>query len=146
MIDRRLQDAIDYICGEISRLEEELDHEENVEHDRVRVFFIKTDLDNMKNVLECLYELKQQIRLLLKRRKKMTKSIDKRLEALDVLVKLLNQIDIEYIAPDMYDGSYILKLIDNTEDKYCFWLSRDELDILKEVLDNIKKGNFKLYE
>lgn len=76
----------------------------------------------------------------------MTKSIDKRLEALDVLVKLLNQIDIEYIAPDMYDGSYILKLIDNTEDKYCFWLSRDELDILKEALDNIKKGNFKLDE
>ena len=57
--DRKLQDAIDYICGEINRLEEELDHEENVEHDRARVFFIKADLDNMKNVLKCLYELKQ---------------------------------------------------------------------------------------
>lgn len=53
MIDtRKLQDAIDYICGEISRLKDELDHEENVEHDRFRVFFIKADLDNMKNVLD----------------------------------------------------------------------------------------------
>lgn len=61
MIDtRKLQDAIDYICGEINRLEEELDHEENVEHDRVRVFFIKADLGNMKNVLECLYELQKE--------------------------------------------------------------------------------------
>ncbi len=70
----------------------------------------------------------------------MTKSIDKRLEVLDVLVKLLSQIDIEYTPIDIWQGAYSLKLIDNTEDNYAFWISRDDLDALKEVFNNIKEG------
>ncbi len=40
-------------------LEDDLSHEENVEHDKVRAFFIKCELDNFKNVLECLYKEKE---------------------------------------------------------------------------------------
>lgn len=51
---RELYDAIDFINDKITNLEDDLSHEENVEHDKVRAFFIKCELDNFKNVLECL--------------------------------------------------------------------------------------------
>lgn len=70
----------------------------------------------------------------------MTNSIDKKLEALDVLIKILSQININYKEIDDYHGSYTLKLEDPYEDDepYAFYITSDELDILKEVLDNIK--------
>lgn len=51
---RSLSDAIDFINDKITVLEDDLQHEECVEHDKVRAFFIKAELDNYKNVLECL--------------------------------------------------------------------------------------------
>lgn len=62
MEDRKLSDAISFISGKITNLEDDLSHEENVEHDKVRAFFIKCDLDNYKNVLECLYEALKRVK------------------------------------------------------------------------------------
>ncbi len=68
----------------------------------------------------------------------MTKSIDKRLEALDVLIKLLSQINIKYEKITNEYGNFTLKIEDPYEDPYTFIITRDELDVLKEVLDNMK--------
>lgn len=52
---KELSDAIAFVEDKITNLEDDLSHEENVEHDKVKAFFIKCELDNFKNVLECLY-------------------------------------------------------------------------------------------
>ena len=51
--------AIDYITNKIADLEDDLSHEENVEHDKARAYFIKCDIEEFKNVIECLYELQR---------------------------------------------------------------------------------------
>lgn len=48
-----LSDAIDFITDEINVLEEDLSQES----DKVKVFHLKCELENYKNVLRCLYEL-----------------------------------------------------------------------------------------
>lgn len=53
----KICDAIDFITKKLDDLRDELDHEENVEHDRSRVYFLKDDIEKYKNVLHCLYEL-----------------------------------------------------------------------------------------
>lgn len=53
----KIGDAIDFITKKLDDLRDELDHEENVEHDRARVYFLKDDIEKYKNVLHCLYEL-----------------------------------------------------------------------------------------
>lgn len=57
MKKRKLEDAINFVNNVITTLEDDLSHEENVEHDRARAFLIKCDLKNYSNVLDCLYEL-----------------------------------------------------------------------------------------
>lgn len=56
MEDKKLNDAIAFVSDMITNLENDLDHEECVGHDKARTFFIKCDLDNYRNVLECLYK------------------------------------------------------------------------------------------
>lgn len=51
--------AIDFITNKIKDLEDDLDHEECVEHDRARAYYIKCDIEELKNVLGCLYELQR---------------------------------------------------------------------------------------
>lgn len=68
----------------------------------------------------------------------MTKSIDKRLEALDVLVKLLSQINVKYEEIENEHRYFTFKLEDPYDDPYTFIITRDELDALKEVIDNMK--------
>lgn len=53
---KELSDAIAFVSDKITNLEDDLSHEENVEQDKVKAFFIKCELDNFKNVLECLYK------------------------------------------------------------------------------------------
>lgn len=51
-----INEAIEFITNKIKDLEDDLDHEENVEHDRARAYFIKCDIEKYKQVLHCLYE------------------------------------------------------------------------------------------
>lgn len=68
----------------------------------------------------------------------MTNSIDKRLWALDNLVKLLSMLTITYKKNDLYDNSFILKFEDNDDNPFEFIVGEEELDGLMEVLGNIK--------
>ena len=49
----KLSDAIDFITDKINVLKEDLLQES----DEVKVFHIKCELENYKNVVKCLYEL-----------------------------------------------------------------------------------------
>lgn len=68
----------------------------------------------------------------------MTNSIDKRLWALDNLVKLLSMLTITYKKNDLCDSTFILKLEDNDDNPFEFIVYPEELDALMEVLGNIK--------
>lgn len=67
----------------------------------------------------------------------MTESIDKKLEALDILVDMLSQIGITY-TPIENEQAYTLRLKDSGDDPYSWYIREDALDVLKEVLDNME--------
>lgn len=68
----------------------------------------------------------------------MTQSIDKRLEALDILVNLLSQIDVSARPILCYGGEFMLKLEDKSDEPFEFIITRDQLEALQEVLVRIK--------
>ena len=53
-----LENALKYVQNKIADLEDDLQHYTMVEHDKCKEFYIREDLKQFKEILECLQNLK----------------------------------------------------------------------------------------